>query len=1201
MLIRCFYGGFFYGVCIMADYNEVQIALTYIDANDRDTWLKVGTALKAEFGEQGYELFEEWSRTSPKFNLNAVKSTWKSARVQYGNIGYVFNRAKENGFVRQNIKPMSAAEIEERNRKNRERAAKEEQKQAKKQAAASRRAKWVFEERTQKVNPQHPYLVKKGISDPAVLQHIRQSGNNLIIPLKQGKKVVGIQMIFPNGRKYMPADTPKRGSAMFLGDTHLENLKQGFFVAEGFATAASIVQATGRPCLMTIDAGNMPTVVHSLKNVVQKHHIPVVLCADNDEDHKGEKKAKEAAEILGDTAQVIMPDFTAEEIARFQANDPDKLPSDFNDLQTLRGIDSVTKMLSGSLTAVVNPENKLLINVYGSPATGKSYTAEHLAAALRDAGIECELVTEYATELIHQGRTDELKDQVVVTGEQLRREQAALNHANIVITDSPTALGIIYAPEHQKAALHDIAAQSDKIPHINILLRHDYESLATFSMNGRIHDKKQSLAIQEQLIEMLKGKYPIHHQRAKTLEELINNIGTSQEWQRFAEHHNINLPRFDIAMDGTVMNKDDNLSGSLNVAENDTLVAEKTAENITMNDEMPKPERSAWGDFPPVIRNGNLGELEKEPEYQAAKAGDIVAAGELVNRLIKRETLEQIQAMIGNRKPIIVAVVAEEATGNNAIPFATAKAIGRELDLPVDERNIVQINKVARTHKGIDHRFAFQPVFDGEVQQGREYLIVDDTSTVGGTIASLKGYIENRGGKVVGATVMTAHDTSLELPITQKMLDNIQRKHGNAMNEFWQKEFGYGIDKLTNYEAGHLRKAQNVEQIRDRIATARHNAMGGVLEQTLPKADIQSPSEEKALNPDPEKLRPPQGGFVLPVENRSDENRQPENSNSKENQMATQQDNEWRELLKNNKNLPTETLSEIVEKTNDPDILGTVFFRTFEESNNISQVAFDKWVKTGDPQALSMQEDMKHREYEIWLDEQIDERNWKADEYDKLVKAQENPDKQMLMQMLNNKSVSFRQMAATSDLADDEVLQNAYQDKDESVRLAAVRNPNASSEFLRNAFNDAFPTEKEAILNHPNANEELFKEALVYSSDDSVINTAREHLQNKYGWDDERFAALEQERFNNLSRYEQQRLQEEQSGLKKSELTAAPPLEKQEWQPDTFTPDTWQSETAPMTEQNKHLDGETAQKVDDCLPLFSFRNILLSIVFLIYM
>ncbi|MBR3425322.1 MAG: toprim domain-containing protein, partial [Neisseriaceae bacterium] len=856
--------------------------------------------------------------------------------------------------------PMSAAEIEERNRKNRERAAKEEQEQAKKQAAASRRAKWVFEERTQKVNPQHPYLVKKGISDPAVLQHIRQSGNNLIIPLKQGKKVVGIQMIFPNGRKHIPADIPKRGSALFLGDTRLENLKQGFFVAEGFATAASIVQATGRPCLMTIDAGNMPTVVHSLKNVVQKHHIPVVLCADNDEDHKGEKKAKEAAEILGDTAQVIMPYFTAEEIARFQANDPDKLPSDFNDLQTLRGIDSVTEMLSGSLTAVANPENKLLINVYGSPATGKSYTAEHLAAVLRDAGIECELVTEYATELIHQGRTDELKDQVFVTGEQLRREQAALNHANIVITDSPTALGIIYAPEHQKAALHDIAAQSDKIPHINIFLRHDYESLATFSMNGRIHDKEQSLAIQEQLIELLKGKERIHHQRAIPFEELINHIGTNKEWQRFAEHHNINLPRFDIAMDGTVMNRDDNLSGSLNVAENDTLVIEKTAESITMNNEMPKPERSAWGDFPPAITNADLGDLKNDPDYSAAKAGDIERARNLVNRLLKEETIEQMIAQFQPRinTTILLPVLAEETVGKNKIPLAVAEMVSKQTGLPYTT-SIFQTNHIGRTNKNADSRLLFQATFGGTVEKNKDYILIDDTLTMGGTVAALRSFVIQNGGRVSGVMVMTAQQRSLQLAPSAELLDNIRLKHGENIENFLQKELGYGLTELTNAEASHIYAYANADTVRTRFAQTRYVESGGMVEETTapqksedlqiakltvslrethhPKAiiktepptslckgevvhigddfvvqrvednsryfqkwnrqDLNIPlqvgdkariyvdkngkvqvkvtatDKDKSLSPDNEKPRPPQGGFALPVENQSDENR----------------------------------------------------------------------------------------------------------------------------------------------------------------------------------------------------------------------------------------------------------------------------------------------------------------------------------------
>jgi hypothetical protein len=44
------------------------------------------------------------------------------------------------------------------------------------------------------------------------------------------------------------------------------------------------------------------------------------------------------------------------------------------------------------------------------------------------------------------------------------------------------------------------------------------------------------------------------------------------------------------------------------------------------------------------------------------------------------------------------------------------------------------------------------------------------------------------------------------------------------MDEYWKQEFGYGIDRLTQGEAGHLKAAQSVEQIRDRITAARDEA-----------------------------------------------------------------------------------------------------------------------------------------------------------------------------------------------------------------------------------------------------------------------------------------------------------------------------------------------------------------------------------------
>lgn len=73
------------------------------------------------------------------------------------------------------------------------------------------------------------------------------------------------------------------------------------------------------------------------------------------------------------------------------------------------------------------------------------------------------------------------------------------------------------------------------------------------------------------------------------------------------------------------------------------------------------------------------------------------------------------------------------------------------LGLEVEYR-IGQIDKVSCTNTGADHR----PAFSGEVVQGQEYLIVDDNLTMGGTIASLRGYVENRGGKAIGASVIVS-------------------------------------------------------------------------------------------------------------------------------------------------------------------------------------------------------------------------------------------------------------------------------------------------------------------------------------------------------------------------------------------------------------------------------------------------------------
>jgi hypothetical protein len=231
-------------------------------------------------------------------------------------------------------------------------------------------------------------------------------------------------------------------------------------------------------------------------------------------------------------------------------------------------------------------------------------------------------------------------------------------------------------------------------------------------------------------------------------------------------------------------------------------------------------DRAPWpADFPKVPFASALGSAEKHPQYKAAKSGDADAAMDLVDDLVTDEAIGRIRAMIGDRKPALVPVMAEEASGHNAIPAAYAVKIAHELGLEV-YGDIVQSVRAKRTGTGADYRLANHSAFDGPVEAGKDYLVVDDTMTMGGTLAGLRGHIEANGGSVVGATTLTGFQKEGQLALTEKMRQDLWRKHGEPLDEYLHQEFGYGIDSLTQGEAGHFRKAVSLDAIRDRITAA---------------------------------------------------------------------------------------------------------------------------------------------------------------------------------------------------------------------------------------------------------------------------------------------------------------------------------------------------------------------------------------------
>ena len=78
---------------------ELRSALACIDADDRDTWVKVGMALKSTGSLQAKGIFTEWSMKSDKFDAVDQEKKWKSFKPADVTIASIFHMAKEKGWV----------------------------------------------------------------------------------------------------------------------------------------------------------------------------------------------------------------------------------------------------------------------------------------------------------------------------------------------------------------------------------------------------------------------------------------------------------------------------------------------------------------------------------------------------------------------------------------------------------------------------------------------------------------------------------------------------------------------------------------------------------------------------------------------------------------------------------------------------------------------------------------------------------------------------------------------------------------------------------------------------------------------------------------------------------------------------------------------------------------------------------------------
>jgi hypothetical protein len=147
---------------------------------------------------------------------------------------------------------------------------------------------------------------------------------------------------------------------------------------------------------------------------------------------------------------------------------------------------------------VRNPQKEtLVINLYGGPGTGKSTTAAALFVLLKRKNINCELVFEYAKDVVWEGRDYLLRDQIYVFSKQNRRLDRLYGKVDIIITDAPLLLSYYYSKN--EAMLPLIQTEMARAKQMHIMLKR----VKVYNSAGRYQTELQAIEIDVEIKGML--------------------------------------------------------------------------------------------------------------------------------------------------------------------------------------------------------------------------------------------------------------------------------------------------------------------------------------------------------------------------------------------------------------------------------------------------------------------------------------------------------------------------------------------------------------------------------------------------------------------------------------------------------------------------------------------------------------------------
>ena len=168
----------------------------------------------------------------------------------------------------------------------------------------------------------------------------------------------------------------------------------------------------------------------------------------------------------------------------------------------------------------------IVINLIGAPCAGKSTLAALVFSKLKMNNISCEIVTEFAKDLVWDESLQGLNNQLYVFSEQFYRVWRLQNKVDVIVTDSPMLLSIYYnRKQKEENKLSEkyfnplILECNDKYDNLNFFVKRNY----SYDNKGRRHNEEESNKIEQDMLILYKDMN-INYQEVVSDEESANMI-----------------------------------------------------------------------------------------------------------------------------------------------------------------------------------------------------------------------------------------------------------------------------------------------------------------------------------------------------------------------------------------------------------------------------------------------------------------------------------------------------------------------------------------------------------------------------------------------------------------------------------------------------------------------------------------------------